>query len=152
MADNGTESTITSKYKGRQIQGGKRFTNEFGLHVPFIALGPLVLPGSINKNIVDFTDFMPTIATIANIPKTKWSNYGIMDGQSFFSQLSNPGVTGRNWSYGNYFPYSKLLWQKKIYVQDTAYKLYDSTNNNNFYNLTPMPGPSMKNHWLVPSK
>jgi len=23
MADNGTESTITSKYKGRQIQGGK---------------------------------------------------------------------------------------------------------------------------------
>jgi hypothetical protein len=25
--------------------------------------------------------------------------------------------------------------QKRIYVQDTAYKLYDITNNNNFYNL-----------------
>lgn len=135
LADNGTQFTITSKYKGREIKGGKSYTNEFGLHVPFIALGPLVQPGSINKNIVDFTDFMPTIATIANIPKNKWSNYGIMDGQSFFNQLSNPGITGRSWSYGNYFPYPKLLWQKRVYVQDTAYKLYDSTNNNHFYNL-----------------
>jgi arylsulfatase A len=135
VADNGTEDVITSKYQGRDIQGGKRHTNEFGLHIPLIVIGPSMPAMSINKNIIDFTDFMPTMAKIAGIPERTLQTYGILDGQSFYKQLSNPNISGRAWSYGYYFPYPNVPRDKRVYVQDTIYKLYDVTNANHFFNL-----------------
>ena len=133
--DNGTENAITSKYNGRNIVGGKRHTTDFGLHVPLIVLGPGIQAGSIDKNVVDFTDFMPTMANIAQIAKQNLQAYGILDGKSIFKQLSDPNIAGRKWSYGYYFPYPNVPKDKRIYVQDTTYKLYDATNNNYFFNL-----------------
>jgi len=135
FADNGTPPDIVSKYNGRAIRGGKTFTNEFGVHVPLIVIGPSIQPNSVCRNIVDFTDFMPTIASLAKVPKEDWPNYGIMDGQTFHTQLLGTGTTTRTSSYTYYFPNSRLPLLNRIYVQDTTYKLYDITNNNNFYNL-----------------
>ena len=135
MGDNGTEKSITSKYKGRAITGGKMTTNEFGLHVPLIITGPGISVNRINKNIVDLTDFMPTIADLAGISQLELLKYGVMDGSSFYSQLQTPNSVGRSWSYGYYYPLSNNLLSKRIYVQDTMYKLYDNTNHNYFYNL-----------------
>ena len=134
MGDNGTTNTITSKYNGRNVTGGKGTTTEFGLHVPLVLLGPGIQPGSVNRNIVDFSDFLPTIANIAGISQIA-SNYGAIDGKSFYNQFLNPAATGRAWSFGYYFPYPKQPKQKRIYVQDTTYKLYDVTNANRFYNV-----------------
>jgi arylsulfatase A len=135
LADNGTPKAITSWYNNRLITGGKNSTNDFGLHVPLIVLGPAVKTGSTNKNIVDFTDLMPTIANIAQIPKANLGKYGIMDGKSFFDQLADPTKIGRTYSYGYFFPFPSYKAQQRVYVQDTAYKLYDATNSNNFYNI-----------------
>jgi len=135
MGDNGTPGAITSIYKGRKINGGKQTTTEFGLHVPLIVTGPSVPGETINGNIIDFTDFMPTFAKIAGIPATELATYGIMDGRSFYRQLSDPNSQGRPWSYGYYFPYPNHPDNKRVYVQDTIYKLYDVTNNNYFFNL-----------------
>ncbi len=134
-ADNGTEPRITSKYKGRKIAGGKRATTEFGVHVPLIVLGANVKAGSVNKNIVDLSDFMPTIATISGTTQASLTQYGILDGRSFYSQLTGPNIKGRDWSYCYYFPYPNNKAEKRIFVQDTTYKLYDRTNGNRFYNL-----------------
>ena len=134
MGDNGTTNTITSKYKGRNVTGGKGTANEFGLHVPLIVLGPGIQPGSVNRNIVDFSDFLPTAADIAGISQFG-SGYGTIDGQSFYSQFLNPSLKGRAWSYGYYFPYPNLPKQKRVYVQDTTYKLYDASNASHFYNV-----------------
>lgn len=135
MGDNGTPSDIQSNYKGRKIRGGKGSTNEFGLHVPFLALGPSIQPNSVSRGIVDFSDFMPTIANLAKVPPTIMANFGIMDGNSFHKQLLGEGSIERTSSYCYYFPNRRASLQKRIYVQDTTYKLYDETNNNNFYNL-----------------
>ena len=135
FADNGTPPEIVSKYNGRNITGGKGSTNEFGLHVPLLVIGPSIKPNSVCRDIVDFTDFMPTIASLSNVPHDDWKNYGIMDGESFDKVLSGNGGHERTSSYGYYFLNPRNAAQKRIYVQDTAYKLYDITNNNNFYNL-----------------
>jgi arylsulfatase A len=135
FGDNGTAPEIVSKYNGRNIKGGKGVTNEFGLHVPLLVIGPSIQPNSVCRDIVDFTDFMPTIASLANVPQIDWPNYGIMDGKTFHKKLLGTGNVLRKSSYGYYFPNSRIPSQKRIYVQDTVYKLYDISNNNNFYNL-----------------
>ena len=135
FADNGTPPEILSRYMGRTIRGGKGTTNEFGNHVPLIVIGPSVKANSVCRDIVDFTDFMPTIASLAKVPKTDWASYGIMDGQTFHKQLLGLTATPRTSSYGYFFANPKVPRDKRVYVQDTTYKLYDITNNNNFYNM-----------------
>lgn len=135
FADNGTPREIVSQFRGRSIRGGKFTTNEFGNHVPLIVIGPTVKPNSVCRDIIDFTDFMPTVATLAKIPKQALARYGIMDGQSFANQLNGATATPRTSSYDYYFPYSNAPLDKRVYVQDTTYKLYDITYNNSFYNM-----------------
>jgi hypothetical protein len=38
----------------------------------------------INGSLIDFTDFLPTLAGVANNPVPR---YGILDGRSFYPQL-----------------------------------------------------------------
>ena len=133
VGDNGTPPAIISKFQGRNITGGKGTTNEFGLHVPLIVLGPGIQPGSIDRNIVDFSDFFPTIANITGI--SIGSEYGTIDGQSFYNQFTDPTAHGRAWSYGYYLPFPLNAKQKRVYVQDTMYKLYDVSNLSRFYNI-----------------
>jgi len=136
ISDNGSPYNITSKYKGRVVKGSKGETNEFGMHVPMIAAGPGVLPGSKNKNIIDFTDFFPTFAHIGKVSDINLKKYGIIDGKPFDAQFADPNTTGRSWSYGYFFPLPPFgIASKRVYVQDINYKLYDKTNNNNFYNI-----------------
>jgi len=89
----------------------------------------------INKNIIDLTDFMPTIAQFAGVSQLELSKYGIMDGQSFYNQSAGANTESRSWSYGYYFPFPTAPTEKRIYVQYTMYKLYDETNHNYFFNL-----------------
>jgi arylsulfatase A-like enzyme len=113
----------------------QKTTTEFGLHVPLIVIGPAIAVGGISTNIVDLTDFMPTFARIAGIGKLNLQAYGIMDGRSFYNQFSDPNNAGRCGHMVNYLPYPHNPADKRVYVQDTVYKLYDSTNNNYFFNL-----------------
>jgi arylsulfatase A len=152
LSDNGTPTAISSVYNGRKITGSKKETTEFGVHVPLIVWGAGVLPNSINRNIVDFTDFLPTIANLTNVSSLKYQS----DGQSFSAQLADPGLAGRTWSYCYFQPFKNTPSQRRIYVQDTTYKLYDNTNNNNFYNtqkdsseLFPIPDDQLTPNELI---
>lgn len=120
LGDNGSPQQIFSMFNGSIIQGGKSTTTEYGTHVPLIAYWPgHISPGNINPNLIDFTDFLPTIADIAGIAKPQ--NFGPLDGVSFAPVLTGGSGTPRDWIFLHY----KQGKEVTRYVQNTKYKLYD---------------------------
>ena len=66
--DNGTDRTITSRLGDRDIPGGKTSLTEAGTRVPLIARWPgIVARGGVAEELVDFTDFFPTILEAAGV-------------------------------------------------------------------------------------
>ena len=67
-ADNGTDRKITSNWGGLEIQGGKGGATDLGTHVPLIAYWKGHTPrGTVCEDLIDFTDFYPTLAEAAGI-------------------------------------------------------------------------------------
>ena len=134
VGDNGTDNKIKSRYKGTTYKGGKGFPFLRGIHVPMIALYEgKIRAGKVNANIIDFTDFMPTLAELAKIPLP--ANYGILDGKSFAPQLLGKPYVARTSSFGYY---NADRWgpddiPASIYAFDYTYKLYEDTSRR-FYN------------------
>lgn len=147
IGDNGTVREITSRFNNMNVKGAKFQTIEYGTHVPLIVYWPgKVSPGTVNNDLIDFTDFLPTFAGIANIPKP--TTYGALDGQSFYLQLTGSKGTPRDWIFTHY---QTLLPGStdslKRYVQNKKYKLYEGGG---FYNIQrdipedrPMPDSSL---------
>ncbi len=137
VGDNGTPSEIYSWVNGKLVQGGKSQTNESGTNVPLTVLWPNgIAPGQVNTNLIDFTDFLPTLGDAAGI--TIPLAYGQTDGQSFYNQLIGGTYTPRDWIFNHYAPNTNkgntilLRW-----VQDHTYKLYDSSGV--FFNIVKDP-------------
>jgi len=127
--DNGTDNKITSRYLNEDFQGGKGYTKEAGTHVPLIIDWPgFIKPGSVNNNMIDFIDFLPTLADLAKTHLAPNS----FDGMSFYNQLFGGNDSVRNWSYCYFDPYANTLSDPRRWVQDTTYKLY---GNGNFINM-----------------
>lgn len=136
--DNGTPPSIYSQFQGRSIEGGKRLPTEFGVHVPLVVSGPsLIAPGIIQPAIVDYSDFFTTFTDIAGISSATLATAGLLDSKSFYPYLvSNTPTAARTWSYCYWKPDLSIPKQNKHFVQDIAYKLYDSTNANKFFNIS----------------
>ncbi len=151
VGDNGTESDINSLFNGEIIPGAKGKTIYAGIHVPVIAIWPGIIDaGSISNNIIDFTDFFPTIADIcsANIP----SSYGIIDGRNFAGQFLKTNYTPRQSAYC-YYDVNRLGDDGKPPVKwalDTTYQLY--TGGIGFYNYIkdPYQNDRIKNEEVTP--
>ena len=145
--DNGTQKEITSKYKTTTIQGAKGKTIEYGIHVPlFCNWQGTIAAGSINGSIIDFTDFLPTLAGIANVPVP--TAYGPLDGTSFYPQLV--GLTGniRSSMFTHFDPQNCTGNDKNArYAQDSMYKLYETGQFYNFktdvFEKTPLADSSL---------
>jgi arylsulfatase A-like enzyme len=122
--DNGTGVGITSKMSdGREIPGNKGYTNEYGIHVPMVAYWPgKIKPGQINKNLVDFTDFLPTMADAANI--TLPAGF-ITDGVSLMPQVLGKNYTPRDWLFAHYDP-KKGDFPSARFVHNKEWKLYET--------------------------
>jgi arylsulfatase A len=121
--DNGTNAKITSLFKGERLKGGKGSVTEAGTRVPLIVSWPGTLPpGRVLNDLVDFTDFLPTLLEAAgvNLP----SDYQV-DGQSFMPQLRGQQGQPREWVYrqlgGRWF------------IRDQQYRL---DNQGGFVDLT----------------
>ncbi len=57
---------VFSKIGGRSVQGGKGQLTEWGTGVPLIANWPGHVPaGTVRNDLVDFSDFLPTLAELA---------------------------------------------------------------------------------------
>ncbi len=117
-ADNGTNRRITSRWNGKDIQGGKGGMKDMGTHVPLVAYWKGHTPeGRVSNDLIDFTDFYPTFSEAAN------SEEMTNDGHSFFPQLNGEPSQPRDWVFCHYQPY----WNKKAgqFVRNEKYKLYD---------------------------
>ncbi len=127
--DNGTPSGIVSRFNNTNIIGGKGVTTEYGTHVPLVVYWPgYVSGGIINKDINDFTDFLPTLADLVKIPRPV--TFGTLDGVSLEPQITNNTGTPRDWIYTYFKPH--ITDPVKVWVQNTNYKLYMSGE---FYNI-----------------
>jgi len=141
VGDNGTDTRITSLLNGSSVRGGKAQTVEVGTNVPMIVWAPgLIEPGLVSNALLDLTDFMPTFANIAGIKVP--ANYGIIDGKNFKPLFKGSTVAPRKWIFCHFDPdmrpTSPVRW-----IQDTAYKLYDTTGlfyhySNDLYELAPL--------------
>jgi arylsulfatase A len=129
IGDNGTDRDVTSKWKGKSIKGEKGYTLDAGTHVPFIASWKgKIEPNQINENLIDFTDFFPSLLDIAQseIPQNKQ-----IDGVSFYPQLLGKESKTRDWIFCSYAP-NWGNFTPRTYVQNTEFKLY---KNGEFYNF-----------------
>lgn len=132
VGDNGTQRDIISDFRNTTIPGGKGSTIEYGIHVPLFCSWPgSILPNKVNGSVIDFTDFMPTLAGIAGIPVP--TDYGTLDGTSFYPQLVGGIGTVRNAIFTQFNPSTCVIkdsiWR---YAQDSVYKLYDDGRFINF--------------------
>ena len=120
IGDNGTHSSITSKFRGKDYQGGKGQSTANGTHVPLIANWPKTIPACrLNADLVDSTDFLPTLCDVAGIKIPKeWTT----DGKSFWPQLRGEKGSPRQWSYCWYAPRKDQLQFE--FAQDVKFKLY----------------------------
>lgn len=133
VGDNGTDRHVTSRMNEKEIPGGKGYPTEYGTHVPFVAYWKgHIKPGQVNGNLIDFTDFLPSLmeAAQADIPDDFET-----DGISFYSQLVGEPSDARQWVFGHYDP----MWGKfpfARYVHDKRWKLYE---NGEVYDLQKDP-------------
>lgn len=125
-ADNGTNRGITSKWNGQSIQGGKGGMKDMGTHVPLVVYWKGHTPaGTVLADLVDFTDFYPTLAEAAGIELGKDEP---IDGHSFLPQLQGKKGNPRDWVLCHYQPY----WNKQPgqFARTAEFKLY---RNGGFY-------------------
>ncbi len=119
--DNGTDRRITSWFNGNEVQGGKGFATYNGTHVPLIVFGKDRLQkGAVNNNLVDFTDFLPTLLELSG---TEVSDDIETDGISFFGQLNGDSSLSREVLVSDYNPKGRDFPNAR-FVQTIEYKLY----------------------------
>ena len=92
--------------------------------------------GEISDALIDFSDFLPALADVAHVPVPV--NYGQLDGVSFFPALNGSNTNLRKWVFGCWkHELTEGKWQR--WVQNRRYKLYDSSYQNNFFNIITDP-------------
>lgn len=133
VGDNGTDNDVTSIIDARQLQGDKGHTTNAGTHVPLIANWKgTIAEGSVNRNLIDFTDFLPTLLEAASQDVLDSDE---TDGLSFYPQLLGKKTKVRDWIFCHYDP-NWGNFKPKTYVQDKIWKLY---SNGEIFNLQEDP-------------
>ncbi|QNN23601.1 sulfatase-like hydrolase/transferase [Planctomycetales bacterium ZRK34] len=111
--DNGTDRTITSLLGDRKIRGGKATLTEAGTRVPMIVRWPgTIAPGQVAEELVDFTDFFPTLLDAAGV---NMPNEYAIDGRSFFPKLKGEAYPARTWVY--------RYWRDRWFIRGADYRL-----------------------------
>ena len=117
--DNGTGVGLSYPFKGEERKGEKGRPTDGGSHAPLIVNCPGQVPaGTVTDDLVDFSDFLPTIAEIgkAKLPDVT------LDGRSFWPQCLGKKGNPREWIFQYYNPRGKT--EPVIWAQDQHYKLY----------------------------
>ena len=129
-SDNGTNRSLVSYLDGVEIHGDKNLPTDGGTRVPLIAVVPGGEGGRVIDDLIDFTDFLPTLADAAalTIPEDV-----ALDGVSFWERLQGKAGHPREWIYTYYFPWpyaytynSPAQHPEVAYARDKRYKLYST--------------------------
>lgn len=121
VGDNGTDTPIVSKYKGIDVAGGKLLSTDAGTRVPMVAKWPGTIKSGSTSNIIDFTDFMPTMLESCGIHVPDSLD---IDGRSFLQQMKGNEGLSRKWIYSWYLNPAKK--EPKIFARTQRYKLYET--------------------------
>ena len=124
FSDNGTHLKVTTQTITGPVAGGKGETTDAGTHVPLIARWPGKIKPSVNENLVDSTDFLPTILEAAGKPLPADA---VTDGLSFFPQLVGTKTAVREWVFCHFDPrpgWDKDRFRLRRFARDKRYKLY----------------------------
>ena len=128
--DNGTDRALTYPFENEQRKGQKAFAIDGGCHAPLIVNCPgTVHAGIVSDDMVDFSDFLPTIADIthAKLPDVE------LDGRSFWPQCRGEKGDPRQWIFQYYYPkfvpaaekHGQGINQREIiWAQNQKFKLY----------------------------
>lgn len=129
LGDNGTNTGITSRFKGADYKGGKGSTTSHGTHVPLIASWPAMMKqGRVCADLVSSTDFLPTLCAAAEVKVPE-----NVDGVSFLPQLKGEAGKPRDWLYTWYSPRQSQDMTVREYTFDHRFKLY---RTGQFYDLS----------------
>lgn len=113
--DNGTSRGIRCELGDRVIAGGKGKLSERGCRVPLVVNWKGVTPrGKVLDDLVDFTDFLPTLAEAAGAELPRGVK---IDGRSFLPQLKGHNGNPRRWVY--------CQIDKRWFVRDKQWMLYN---------------------------
>ncbi len=125
--DNGTPPEIYYNAHGvKNIKGEKGLPREGGTHVPMMAYWPThIQEGSVNADLIDFTDFFPTFAQVANV--TNLNAYKPLDGLSFYNGMLNKPHTSKQQLFFVFDSHPGFTDYRR-WARDKVYKLYDSTD------------------------
>jgi arylsulfatase A len=124
-SDNGTHLKITSQTKAGPVAGGKGWSTDAGTHVPMIARWPGVIQAGVNDDLIDSTDFIPTLLEAAGKPLPAKAK---LDGRSFYPRLVGKPGNPRPWIYCYYDPrpgWDKDQFSRLVFARDKRYKLYE---------------------------
>ena len=118
--DNGTAPMFATRSTiyGKALSGCKNTMLECGALVPCIASWPGKIPaGKVSPSLVDFSDFLPTLAAVAGAKLPAGLN---VDGKAFASQLCGKEKTWpRDWIF--------VQLDRHWYDRDTSWKLNESS-------------------------
>jgi len=129
LGDNGTAKGMPARFKGRDVQGGKGTTTEWGTHVPLIGSWPgHFASGKTSQDLIAATDFLPTLCDAAGIAVPADLK---IDGRSFLPQLRGEQGNPRDWLYAWYNPSGGATAQAE-FAHDASFKLY---TNGKFFNV-----------------
>jgi len=135
-SDNGTHRDIVSQSAAGQVAGGKGLTTDAGTHVPLLVRWPGAVKPGVNHNLIDSTDFLPTILEAAG---SKLPKQPTTDGISFYPQLVGQPSTPRPWVFCHYDPrpgWDKEQFTFSRFARDKQFKLY---GNGKLYNVAADP-------------
>jgi arylsulfatase A len=103
------------------IVGGKGLPTDGGTHVGLFAYQPGAVPaGRVSSDLVEFSDFVPTIAEATGAEALSPT-----DGRSFFPQLSGRAGNPRETIFVYYWPRPEKDRPLR-FVRNKRWKLYDS--------------------------
>ncbi len=119
--DNGTDQPIVSRLKGRDVAGGKGTSTDAGTRVPLIASAPGRFKSRVVSDLVDFTDFLPTLCDLANVGLSPIRQD--LDGRSFLPQLLGEAGSPRNYVYSWYSRAGRDR-DATVFARTQQYKLY----------------------------
>lgn len=133
--DNGTYQSVTSRFRGRDVTGGKGTTQDNGTHVGFLASWPGVIPaGSKSDELVDFTDVFPTLLDAATVETPKSLN---LDGVSLAPTFR--GKSREKTSIYCWYERDGKRVKASQHVRTARYKLYA---DGRFFDVHTDPGES----------
>lgn len=125
FSDNGTDRRVVSETSFGAVAGGKGSTTDGGTHVPLIVRWPGHIKPGTNDDLVDSTDFLPTVLEAARRPISKSTR---IDGRSFYPQLAGKPGKQRQWVFCHYDPrpgWDKDKYSERRFVRDKRFKLYE---------------------------